>query len=534
MGTLWSHRWASPWSLSTRPWVAAAWMGAALWLAPHAAAQTQRISAEQATQLAQASFEQYLAFLSIPSDAIVPADIQKTTAFIEQAFRARGFTTEQLANNGKPMLFAQYGTPDPKLKSILFYMHLDSQPVVPSEWSQADPWKPVVKRRNASGQWQEVDRQQLWATPLDLNLRVFGRSSSDDKGPIFMFLAAFDGLRASGIKPAFNVKVLLDSEEEKGSPSIPTVVKAHREKLQSDAIVIHDGPRHASERPTLIFGNRGNTRTVLTVYGPRAPLHSGHYGNYVPNPAMRLAQLLSSMKDDQGRVIVPGYYDPVRLSAQEKQILAQTGDDEAEIRRRTGIAKSEAVGGNYQEALQFPSLNIRGLAAASVGAKASNIIPHQAIAELDLRTTPETPPKYLYERVREHIIGQGYHLVDGPPSDAERAQYDKIASYTMGTGGKAVRTAMDSPLGQWAYSVLSQGQGGGGEAAAAAVPVRIRMMGGSVPTDSLVDVLEAPFIILPLVNGDNNQHSFDENMRIGHYVEGIRTITGLLTTPYRP
>jgi acetylornithine deacetylase/succinyl-diaminopimelate desuccinylase-like protein len=384
----------------------------------------------------------------------------------------------------------------------------------------------VVKKKNAAGAWEVANTDLLFADKLDPDLRVFARSSSDDKGPIMMFLAAFDGLKEVRLDPVVNVKVLLDSEEEKGSPSIPAVVKANRDLLAADAIVIHDGPRHASERPTLIFGNRGNSRVTLAVYGPKQPLHSGHYGNYVPNPAIRLSRLIASMKDDQGRVTIPGYYDRVKLSDTEKKILADTGDDEAAIRRRTGIKSAELVGETYQEALQYPSLNVRGMAAASVGDKASNIIPHQAIAELDLRTVPETPPEYLFGLLQKHVEQQGYHLVKGEPTDADRAAYDKLASLTMGSAGRASRTPLESPLGKWAYDALLKASPG-------ANPVRIRMMGGSVPTDSLVEILGAPFVIVPLVNGDNNQHTFDENMRIGHYVEGIRTAIGLLRTAYQ-
>jgi acetylornithine deacetylase/succinyl-diaminopimelate desuccinylase-like protein len=405
-------------------------------------------------------------------------------------------------------------------------MHLDGQPVVPSEWSQKSPWQPVVKKKNAAGAWEVANTDLLFADPLDMDLRVFARSSSDDKGPIVMFLAAFDGLKEAHLDPVVNVKELLDSEEEKGSPSIPAVVKANRDLLAADAIVIHDGPRHASERPTLIFGNRGNSRVTLTVYGPKQPLHSGHYGNYVPNPAIRLARLIASMKDDQGRVTIPGYYDKVKLTDTEKKILADTGDDEAAIRRRTGIKTAELVGETYQEALQYPSLNVRGMAAASVGDKASNIIPHLAVAELDLRTVPEAPPEYLFGLLQKHVEQQGYHLVKGEPSDADRAAWDKLASLTMGSAGRASRTPLESPLGKWAYDALVKASPG-------ANPVRIRMMGGSVPTDSLVEILGAPFVIVPLVNGDNNQHTFDENMRVGHYVEGIRTAIGLLRTPYQ-
>ncbi len=488
-------------------------------------AQGAPLTPTAATKAAQASLREYLELVALPNDAIVPADIQKNTDWLEKAFAKRGFTVRQLPNNGKPMLYAEWPKKAPGAKTVLFYMHLDGQPVVPAEWSQPDPWKPVVKARSTAGKWEIVSTERLFAEPLDPDLRVFGRATSDDKGPIMMFLAAFDGLKAAGLEPAINVKVLLDSEEEKGSPSIPAVVTANRELLKSDGIVIHDGPRHASERPTLVFGNRGNTRATLTIFGPRAPLHSGHYGNYVPNPAMRLAQLLATMKDDRGRVLVEGYYDRIKLTEAEKKVLADTGDDEAAIRQRVGIARAESVGNTLQEALQYPSLNVRGLASASVGAKASNVVPERAIAEFDLRTTPEAPPAYLFGLVEAHVKKQGYHLIKGAPTDAERATHDKLAQLAMVSGGRAVRTPLDSPLGKWAHEVLLQTEGAGSN------PVRIRMMGGSVPTDSLVEILEAPFVILPLVNGDNNQHTYDENMRIGHYVGGIRTVATLLRTP---
>jgi acetylornithine deacetylase/succinyl-diaminopimelate desuccinylase-like protein len=488
-------------------------------------AAAQPLSPEAAQKLAQGTFREYLELLALPNDAINPPDIERNVGFLERAFGKRGFTTRRLDNHGKPMLYAEWGKHPPGAKTVLFYMHLDGQPVVDREWAQPSPWKPVVKKRGAAGAWEVVSSDALLAPALDPELRVFARSASDDKAPIMMFLAAFDGLQQAGADPAIHVKVVLDSEEEKGSPSIREVVGANKDLLACDALIILDGPRHASERPTIVFGNRGAAHVSLVVHGPRQPLHSGHFGNYVPNPAVRLARLIASMKDDQGRVTIPGYYDRVKLSAADKKILAETGDDEAAIRRRTGIKTADRVGANLQEALQYPSLNVRGMAAASVGDKASNIIPHQAIADLDLRTTPETPPDYLFGLIQKHVQAQGYHLVKGSPTDEDRAAYDKLATLTLEGGSRAARTPIESPIGSWVHGALR-------DTSLRGAPVRIRMMGGSVPTDSLVEVLGAPFVIVPLVNGDNNQHTFDENMRIGHYVEGVAAITGLLQRPY--
>jgi acetylornithine deacetylase/succinyl-diaminopimelate desuccinylase-like protein len=369
------------------------------------------------------------------------------------------------------------------------------------------------------GQWREVERDRLFATPLDPELRVFGRSASDDKAPIVMFLTAMDVL--AGKPPAVRIKVILDSEEEISSPSLAGVIAANRGLFDADALVILDGPVHASGRPTLVFGNRGITQATLTVYGPKAPLHSGHFGNYAPNPAMRLAMLLASMKGDDGRVLIPGFYDGVQLTEADKAVLARTGDDEVALVRRTGAAHAEKGFANYQEALQYPSLNVRGLAGGAVGSKAANIIPSEAVAELDMRTVPETDGRRLFELLRRHVEKQGYHLVESTPTDADRAQYDKLASLALGPVQAAERMPMDSPVGRWAFTAVKD-------------PVRIRMMGGTVPTDVLVDALHLPFVLVPTVNPDNNQHSHDENLRVGNFISGTKTILALLTTPYRP
>src|SRR4051812_3965075 len=180
-----------------------------LFALPSLAFAQEPISVPAAQKLAQGTFREYLELLALPNDAIVPADIQKNTDFLERAFQKRGFTVKQLDNKGKPMLFAEWPKKVPGAKTVLFYMHLDGQPVVNSEWSQPNPFVPVLKKRNPSGRWEIVDTNLLFAAPLDHDLRVFARAASDDKAPIMMFLAAFDGLKQAGQEPAFNVKVLL-------------------------------------------------------------------------------------------------------------------------------------------------------------------------------------------------------------------------------------------------------------------------------------------------------------------------------------
>ena len=485
---------------------------------------------EEAERAAQRNFAEYLDALRIPNVADQPSDVRRNADFLSRAFERRGFRVRLISNPAnRPVVLAELPA-RPGLPTLLFYIHYDGQPVVPAEWSQSDPFTPVVRRRNAAGEWQDVGADALQTRPLDPELRVFARSASDDKAPILMMLTAFDLLAAEAEAPAFNVKVMLDGEEEMNSPSLAGTVASARGSFAANALVILDGPMHESNRSTVAFGNRGIVQAKLVVFGPRAPLHSGHYGNYAPNPALRLASLLASMKDEDGRVLIPGFYDGVQLSDADRITFADVGDDEAALRARIGIARAERVGASYQESLQYPSLNVRGMAAGGVGSAATNSVPKEAIAELDLRTTPETDGRHLYDLVRAHIEHSGYHLVDGEPTDADRMKFDKLASFTLGPMTAAVRMSMDSGIGRWASLALR----GPTAPRPGEEPVRIRMMGGTVPTDVLMEALQLPFVLVPTVNADNNQHAANENLRIGHFVSGTETIYSLLTTPYGP
>ena len=469
-------------------------------------------------------FPDYFELLSLPSDSAVPADIRKNADWLVKAFEKRGFHAQELPNKGKPLVFASYDSNKEKRPTILFYLHFDAQPVIPSQWSQKDPWIAVVKRRDADGKWQEVDKSELFRPDFNPELRVFARDAADDKGPIAMFLASIDLLRERKKSPAVNVKVLLDSEEEVGSSGIAEVVAENKALLAADALVVFDAAEHPSGRPTILFGNRGLTPLTLTVYGAKVPLHSGHYGNYSPNPAQRLARLLAGMKDDDGRVTIPGYYDRTHLSDPDRKIMAQVPDDEAALKKRLGIAEADKVGANYQEALQYPSLNVRGMASGGVGDKAASIIPNQAVAEIDLRTTVETDGTYLAGLVKNYIEGQGYFLVDHDPTDTERAAHAKVAQLKIGKGDEAARQDIDTPIGRWAVKALTISSG--------QQPVQLRQMGGTVPTAAIVGPLGLPFLLVPTVNADDNQHTYDENLRMGQFLTGMRSMLGLLLTGY--
>ena len=248
-------------------------------------------------------------------------------------------------------------------------------------------------------------------------------------------------------------------------------------------------------------------------------------GNYVPNPAVRLAQLIASMKDREGRVTIPGFYDGVTLSDEVRAILAEVPDDEPAIRADIGIAEADGVAPTYQESIQYPSLNVRGLASAWIGDKVRTIIPPDATAEIDVRLVPEVDPERLIALILTHIEEQGYHVVHGgrKPTEAERQTYARLASFRYSVSYQAFRTPYDSRVGLWLDRAMRRAFG--------VQPVRKRMSGGSIPISPFVTTLGIPAVTVPTVNADNNQHSPNENLRIGNYVDGIRTFLAILTEP---
>ncbi len=457
--------------------------------------------------------------VSIPNDSNDPDQLTPNLEWCEHQFSKREWGIKQLATQTFPLLLADYQVPGAE-KTVLFYFHVDGQPVDRKKWNQADPYSPVLKKQDESGKWQEIPMESI-DSGIDDEWRIFARAVSDDKGPLAMFLTAWDGMIAEGHMPNYNLKVILDFEEEIGSPSLPSAVLAHRESLKADMMLIMDGPRHLSNEPTLSFGARGISEITLTVFGPRAAQHSGHYGNYAPNPAWRLSKLLASMKDDEGRVIIPGFYDGINLSPEEKMILNAVPDDEAEIKRKLGIGYTDQVGSNYQESIQYPSLNIRGLGSGWIGAEARTIVPADATAEIDIRLVPESDPERLFQLVRQHIEDQGYHILDREPTDEERMNYPKLIKWEGKISYQAFRTPFDSEPGIWLDKAYQRVFGKS--------PIKIRISGGSLPIAPFVDALGFPAITIPTVNSDNNQHGPDENIRLGNYREGIMTALAILT-----
>ncbi|MEQ9425307.1 MAG: M20/M25/M40 family metallo-hydrolase [Cyclobacteriaceae bacterium] len=467
---------------------------------------------------AKESFPILKDILSIPNDAFYTDDIEKNVQWCEKAFEARNFTTTRIETDYVPLLLAERKVKRAK-KTVLIYLQIDGQPTDTSRWFQESPYKPVLKKENSEGNWDEIPWDQI--EQYDDDWRVFARSASDAKGPVAMFLASLDAIAEAGVEPNFNMKVIMDFEEEMGSPHLPGAVIANAELLASDMLIIFDGPRHITNKPTLTFGARGIATIQLTTFGPIVPQHSGHFGNYAPNPAFRLSQLLASMKDDDGRVTIPGFYDNITISAETEAILKAVPDDENQIRDRLQLGSVDKVGSYYQEAIQYPSLNVRGMQSGWINEKVRTIIPGWARAEIDVRLVKESDPERLISLIRDHVEAQGYFVTDTEPTKEERMNNEKIASFTYEISYQSFRTDFDSDVGVWLRKALNK--------AFNEDPIMIRMSGGSIPISPFVTTLNIPAVTVPTVNRDNNQHSPNENIRLGNYREGIKTMIAILT-----
>jgi acetylornithine deacetylase/succinyl-diaminopimelate desuccinylase-like protein len=448
-------------------------------------------------------------FLAIPNLASDAPNIARNAASIQAMFEKRGVKTRLLTlDNAPPIVVVDIPTPGAK-KTIAFYAHYDGQPVDAKQW-QSPPWTPVMRDANGN----DVDWRK---EPLNPEWRLYARSSGDDKAPIIAMAAALDALRASGHAPAVNLRFVFEGEEEAGSPHLGDYLARYPDVLRPDAWILCDGPVHQSRRMQLVFGARGVVDAELTVYGPVKGLHDGHYGNWVPNPIIRLTHLIDSMRDETGRILIPHFYDDVKpSSAAEQEAIAKMPPVEADLKREFGIAATESE--NLNESLMRPALNVRGIQSGHIGAQASNTIQTEATASLDFRLVPAETPESIKKLVEQHIESQGYLILRETPDTATRLAHPKIAKLTWGAGYPPARTPLDLPLSQQIAALMTT---------AGHPPIRVPTLGGSIPMYLFQQPNNTPVLILPIANHDDNQHAANENIRLQNLWDGIEVYVAL-------
>jgi acetylornithine deacetylase/succinyl-diaminopimelate desuccinylase-like protein len=482
--------------------------------APAGAAPRDWVAANQAK-----IFAEYVELLKLPNVASDTPNIRRNADRLVAMMRTRGLAPRLLEHGDPkvpPAVYGEWTVPGAE-RTLVLYAHYDGQPVTPEDWKSTPPFEPKLYS-------DRLDRggKPIAATGrLDPEWRLYGRAASDDKAGVMAILAAVDALRAAGQAPAFNLKIFFEGEEEAGSEHLGAILAKHRDLLKSDGWVIFDGPAHQTGAKQVVLGVRGVMSADITVYGPTRPLHSGHYGNWAPNPALLLSKLLASMKDDTGRVTVAGFYDDVTpLTAAERAAIAAVPNGDAALKADLGLGWTEGQGRPLIETTHEPSLNIDGLRSADVGEKARNVIPSTATATVDLRLVAGNDHGRQFDKVVAHVRRQGFHVVTDDPTPAERRAHKWIARVEKKGGYNAERTPLDHPLARDVAAAVRAVQPNA---------VTLPSLGGSLPLYVLRETLGAPSVTLALANHDNNQHAEDENLRLGNLWDAIEVAAAVMT-----
>lgn len=451
--------------------------------------------------------------LSLPNRASDAQDIQRNAGFIKAMLERRGISVRLLSVPGAPpVVLGELHTAGAN-RTLGIYAHYDGQPVDPSQW-RTPPFNPAVRDPGEN----EIDWQG--ATNIDPEWRIYARSAGDDKAPIEATMAAIDGLRASGTPLSANLKFMFEGEEEAGSAHLSTILKENPDALDADIWLICDGPVHQSRRMQVFFGARGETDLEITTYGPARALHSGHYGNWAPNPIVLLTHLIDSMRDMDGNVLISGFYDDVRpLTATEEQVLAKTPAADAQLKQELAIAASE--GGEEALAHQIlkPALNVHGIQGGHVGRDAANVISTEAKASIDFRLVPNQIQEKIRQKVEDHIQRLGFFIIHEEPDLQTRFSHSRIVKLEWGLGYPPYRASMDNPTAQGVIRTIATATGG--------PIVQVVTLGGSVPMYLFEGPNHTPVIGVPIANHDDNQHAANENLRLQNLWDAIQIYAAL-------
>jgi acetylornithine deacetylase/succinyl-diaminopimelate desuccinylase-like protein len=442
----------------------------------------------------RANRERYLdelkAWIANPSISANPAhhaDVRRSAETVVARMRAAGLTqAEVLETDGLPVAYGSW-LHAPGAPTILIYGHHDVQP--------ADPF-------------------DLWTTPpFEAAVRdgkIFGRGSVDDKGQVLMHLAALEAhLNINGTLP-LNVKVVIEGEEEIGSPSFEAFLAAHRERLACDVAVISDTAVFAEDVPSLTISLRGLVHWEVTVHGPTSDLHSGYYGGIVKNPLEALAQIIAGLKDADGRVTVPGFYDGVReLAAAERAELAALPFDAVKEAAALGVPELCGEVGRLplERMWRRPTLEINGIFGGYQGPGSKTIVPSFATAKISARLVPDQDPAAVRQAVQAHIerhVPRGVRVVIHADGDV-----------------RAVETSRDHPAVAAAARAMERGFG--------RPPVFIGTGGTIGPVSSFDRILHLPQVLIGVGLPDDAIHAPNEKFDLAQFFGGIETMTHLYT-----
>ncbi len=381
---------------------------------------------------------------------------------------------------GQPIVYGEKII-DPAKPTVLVYGHYDVQPPDPLELWTSGPFDPVIK----DGQ-------------------IYARGSADDKGQFYMHVKAAEAMIKTGQLPC-NLKVMIEGEEEVGSDNLGVFVKANREKLSADVVLISDTAMIANDVPSINTGLRGLSYVEVEVTGPDRDLHSGVYGGAVANPINVLCDMISSLHDEDRRVTIPGFYDAVQeLSAAERKALAEAPFDEAEFMKDLKVngVMGEKGYTTEERCTIRPTLDVNGIWGGYIGEGAKTVLPSKAFAKISMRLVPDQKSAEITRLFAEHFT-----RIAPPGVKVEVRPHH---------GGEAAVTPIDSP----AYKAASKAM----EETFGKVPIPTRG-GGSIPIVALFEeLLGVKTVLFGFGLDSNNIHSPNEHYGVFNYMKGIETI----------
>jgi acetylornithine deacetylase/succinyl-diaminopimelate desuccinylase-like protein len=421
-------------------------------------------------------------YLAIPSISALPehkADVRRCAEWTADEMRRIGMQNVRLEETpGHPIVYGDWLGAD-GAPTILFYGHYDVQPVDPLELWDSPPFEATIR-----------------------DGEIYARGSADDKGQVFMHFKAIEAHMKQNGKLPVNMKILLEGEEEVGSANLDDYIKAHKDALGADVVVISDSPMFDRGIPSICYGLRGLVYFQIDLRGTKSDLHSGSFGGAVANPNMVLAQILSQMKDKSGRIKVPGFYDDVKeLREEERAEWKKLPFNETRYRKELGAPKlfGESGYSTLERVWARPTLEVNGILGGFTGEGAKTVIPAVAMAKVSMRLVPNQDPDRIAELFEAYVKKVAPKTVE--------------VKVTRMHGGKPWMTDFDNPFVQAAGRAIEKGFG--------KAPVFNRE-GGSIPVvATFQEILGLPSVLFGIGLPDENAHAPNEKLDLNNFHGGV-------------
>jgi acetylornithine deacetylase/succinyl-diaminopimelate desuccinylase-like protein len=438
----------------------------------------------------QQYLEELFQLLRIPSVSTAPEhaeDVAKCGQTLAEYLQAIGMTTvEIMPTGGHPVVYAEWleaaGAP-----TILIYGHYDVQPPEPLEQWDNPPFEPEIR-----------------------DGEIYARGASDDKGQVLAHLKAVEAYLKGHGKLPLNVKFLIEGEEEIGSKHLHTFVKQHAERLRADAIIISDTTMFAPGVPTICYGTRGLVALQIDLQGSLRDLHSGGYGGIVANPIQVLADILSALKDQDGRITIPGFYeDVVEIREAEKQQFEALSFDEEQLKKELGIPELFGEKGFtiLERRWARPTLDVNGIVGGFTGEGVKTIIPAKAMAKITMRLVPNQNPEKIVQAFKEYVRNLT------PPTVTLKITGGEV-------GAKPYLTPLDHPVLSFVSEALKK--------IFDRDPVFVRTGGSIGVVETFSDVLRVPVVFVALNHPGDNAHAPNEHLNEEAFYTGIEVAAQLL------